>query len=1065
MKHSMGFRFLIILSVLICFGVLQQITIADQNPTLDVINDSDSLNLKVVGDSQKSQRIEFKSDYSPWALLTSDTGKSEWNYPISSSDQRRLFRVVESVRPRNFNHSSWKGNLDFPEEPFLSGNLGESFEVVRWVKFTILMDDSNKVYFQDSRKYLFHYDFAKVRLKPFRGMTAEEFNDSTLYLGRQKGILGAVLVAPYSKEYAVQFIGQDPFPKEMTKFLFETVTDSINGVDEWDSYLMPVAAHASNVLEDQEYYNENNIALANPDRWSGQGGCYVPGWAMGRLKYIPSDEIDEAYLTGQLKPTDVLLTDFVPAEVPYVAGILTLTPTTPNSHVSILAQSYGIPFAYIKDPVGREKAMSLIESQILLRTSAGYWGNCSIETLDASSVEDQYLNEILELKKAPQLEVNAKATKGQIVINDLSKVWPVDSRFIGGKAANFGFLRRTVPDNSPQAIAFTFDLWDQFMNQPMGDTTLSEEIDSRLQPFSSWPTDIAGLDKALRDIRNIIRKASDFSDKQKSAILEGLSQFSPTEKIRFRSSTNVEDTRYFVGAGLYDSFSGCILDDTDNDDTGPSHCDPDEADERGVFRAIRKVYASFYNLNAYLERIRHGVNESEVGMALLVHHSFPDEIELANGVATLSRGLSGRSVRVGISMVTQKGAVSVTNPEGGAIPEIVEGYLYRGTSNYEGVNLQQRSSLMLLGEDAVMDWQDDYLSLIVNLYQISEAYIDRFPGNQEPRLEFEYKRVRDGEIVIKQIREIPMNESNGSENIAIIGAPSELMVFQGEYGTVMGNHRLKSLWRMEGENRWVNPDGERRSFIANAQVEIALKGNVSNIDQRPSDWSNHRFRIRKSGNQSYARDSWIWDSEHGRTNYWIDGQMPNLTNYERDPVRGLSQINYYLGADYRNPVPVYNSGFGGVNESTTKNDTVRLITGSPNDPAQEGSMLQTRSFTAGGVSVETQFYWPPFPKGPTAGYTSPLEKWVQTTITGLTVQPIILKGYYSQTYRPGHHNFWEDFVFEPSLDEELSDSQASELLKRNVRQVLLFTDPWGQGGAMSFIGLDGKPRDPIKQVR
>ena len=128
-------------------------------------------------------------------------------------------------------------------------------------------------------------------------------------------------------------------------------------------------------------------------------------------------------------------------------------------------------------------------------------------------------------------------------------------------------------------------------------------------------------------------------------------------------------------------------------------------------------------------------------------------------------------------------------------------------------------------------------------------------------------------------------------------------------------------------------------------------------------------------------------------------------------------------------------------------------------------MLQTRSFTAGEVSVETQFYWPPFPKGPTAGYTSPLEKWVQTTITGLTVQPIILKGYYSQTYRPGHHNFWEDFVFEPSLDEELSDSQVSELLKRNVRQVLLFTDPWGQGGSMSFIGLDGKPRDPLKQVR
>ena len=51
------------------------------------------------------------------------------------------------------------------------------------------------------------------------------------------------------------------------------------------------------------------------------------------------------------------------------------------------------------------------------------------------------------------------------------------------------------------------------------------------------------------------------------------------------------------------------------------------------------------------------------------------------------------------------------------------------------------------------------------------------------------------------------------------------------------------------------------------------------------------------------------------------------------------------------------------------------------------------------------------------------------------------------------------------LDEKLSDSQASELQNRNVRQILLFTDPWGQGGSMSFIGLDGKAREPVKQVK
>jgi hypothetical protein len=35
-----------------------------------------------------------------------------------------------------------------------------------------------------------------------------------------------------------------------------------------------------------------------------------------------------------------------------------------------------------------------------------------------------------------------------------------------------------------------------------------------------------------------------------------------------------------------------------------------------VFRALRKVYASFYNDNAVLDRLRLGVNEDQVGMAL-----------------------------------------------------------------------------------------------------------------------------------------------------------------------------------------------------------------------------------------------------------------------------------------------------------------------------------------------------------------------------------------------------------------------------------------------------------------
>ena len=136
------------------FEFLQFEARADDGLTIDVIDDSEFLGLKVTGDSQKSQRIEFNGGHGPWAIMASETGKEEWSFPITTSEGRRIYRVTESVRPRIFNHSSWKPTIEFPDEPFLSKNLGESFEVVKWVKFAILTDDANRVYFQDSNKYL-----------------------------------------------------------------------------------------------------------------------------------------------------------------------------------------------------------------------------------------------------------------------------------------------------------------------------------------------------------------------------------------------------------------------------------------------------------------------------------------------------------------------------------------------------------------------------------------------------------------------------------------------------------------------------------------------------------------------------------------------------------------------------------------------------------------------------------------------------------------------------------------------------------------------------------------------
>jgi hypothetical protein len=193
---------------------------------------------------------------------------------------------------------------------------------------------------------------------------------------------------------------------------------------------------------------------------------------------------------------------------------------------------------------------------------------------------------------------------------------------------------------------------------------------------------------------------------------------------------------------LYDSYSGCLLDDLDGQSTGPSRCDPDQPEKRGVFRAMRKVYASFYNDNAVIERLRRGVDESQAGMGLLVHHSYPDDIELANGVATYLKSGDWFGVR----MVTQAGAVSVTNPDSSAQPEVVDG---------PSLVLRQGSSLVQLGA-TVLTWSSEYTELIDLFHSVAQGYEEVYPDKASFLLDFEYKKVHPSRLEVKQVRPLPL---------------------------------------------------------------------------------------------------------------------------------------------------------------------------------------------------------------------------------------------------------------------------------------------------------------------
>ena len=956
----------------------------------------------------------------------------------------RYFRALTRNRTAS---DDWKNQVALPADAFANEepNPFTTDPAPRWIKFMLLLPDPTRVYFQDSAKYAFHFDFASRRLAEFRGMNRAAFDAATLVRTGQRAVLGALLLPGDAlvPEYGIQFAGNEPYTREEVASWFGLVREAIrHDIPAAKALYVPAFEQAEVAEREVEWFRQRGIELGAATRWQFGDVCYSEGWALGRLVFVPADQIEVAYRTGRLAPGDILLTDGVPAEVPFVAGIVTLEPATPNSHSVILARSFGIPMVYPADAMARAALMALDGLEVVLRVGGDY--RCDFKALGVQgTLAEDVRRELERLKQPPELKFAAKESFGAVSTN-AAGLRLADTRYFGGKASNFGLLRRIIPGNSPDpAIAMSFDLWEGFLDQTLTNgKTLREELAARLAGFG-YPPNMAALSTQLFQIRDLIRKEARFGAGQKTAVLDALAAagFDPARKIRFRSSTNVEDSERFTGAGLYDSYSGCAADDLDADETGPSRCDATEPEERGVFRALQRVYASFYNDNAVLERLRFGVKDEKVGMAVLVHYSFPDSAELANGVATLKWRKDGTSRSYEMHLVTQLGAVSVTNPDGAAIPEEVDGYLFTPFGGDPVVVVRKGSSLVPLGSK-VMNWESDYQNLFSLLVKVANAYALQVPTRSELLLDFEFKKMAPGKLEVKQVRSIPLPDRNAVFTTALINEPIEYEVFQGEFGDVFSNHRLKSILRLETRDRLLTPAGLATSLYSRARFEFRRGSErVVWLDGFES-WPAFKHRSETDA----AIDEWT-DSEGPEVRrFQLRTEVIRQVSPPRSPIVTQDDFMQVLSATYS--VPQVTIGFEGVGK--TSSDTVRLVRRGSIVPAGAPRVHEIRKGTH---RIRTSYQWPEPPRGAVAGYTAPLAKWVETRLEGWTTEPLILRGEWSQTYHPFHHNFSNEFLFEPGLDPGVSAAQLEQLKAANVRMVYMVDD--GSSPTVLVIGWDG----------
>ncbi len=919
-----------------------------------------------------------------------------------------------------------------------------------WVKFAILTCDPSTVYFQDSRRYSFHYDFAKEHLDPYLGIARSEFDRISLHSEDQELVLGAVLFPPIDselrdREFAIQLVRYDPYETSYAIDLINTVKAHVQADPGVETVYIPTSEQLDAAMADRETFEAHGISVQTESLWIPGNRTYAEGWALGRLTFIPHEEIENAFHSGSLRPKDILVTDRVPSEIPLIAGIITRTPATPYSHTAIRANTFAIPFAFINQDTDNARVDELLGQRIVFST---YNNNVRLIEIEAHLSEDQI--DAIKALKAPQTPAFDPVQDYGSYSASTDKLTPSDIRYFGGKASNFGFLRRAIPAKSPQAAAFSFDLWNNFLDQELSwGPTLREYIASLLAPYSRPPADMQAFADDLASIRDVITDIGKtfFTEEQENAILSALQDptygFDPYAKLRFRSSTNVEDTESISGAGLYTSKSGCLQDDLDDDTEGPSFCDAADDDEKGVFRAIREVFAGFYNEQAVLMRLQNGINDDACGMALLVHHSFPDTTELANGVATLQR----RSYSDTIHLVTQTGAVSVTNPEPKVIPEEVRAYVSRSGS-YTSVNLEARSSLVVLGE-TVLTWDKEYLDLIALLEKVTDLYEEE-TKKESFVLDFEYKKVGpEGTLIIKQVREVPQPQPAKPIAPFLVNEPLDYTVFQGEYSNVFALQRLKSRWRFETKSMFLTEENISQGIYTNVSVEYT---DGCSLFEHTGPFSGYPDAAFSHENETVT-NRWMFSEIANPRRYELTTQITTEVDpSEKCPVitqRDFPGTAKHLQVTYATPVLNWED-MGGI--FPAKEQYVQLTL-----PLSEHDhdLLQSRSLTTDdGVTITTQFYWPPEPTGIVAGYTAPLVRWVETTIEGLASVPIVLTDPYAQTYRPQHHNFSEHFTFVPALDKNLSEEIKAELKEQGRYLVFVIAENPVSGTAELFSSVE-----------
>lgn len=951
---------------------------------------------------------------------------------------------------------------------------------VEWVKFVLFKDSQEIIFFKsnnnsqsdkDESGFLFHAHFLR-ELNGYESLTDNTIDQLTLYAESREIYFGSLVVSSQDdgflgiREYSFDIVGADLIPPREVKFVQEIVQRTASNVLPYP--ILPYAPTATQIPlvkgKEAEF-----AALGIPlsiTKNSNTEKVYALGWAAGTVLFIQDEsELDRAIAKNRVKADSILVLNYLPRKrLPPVAAIIASQRANEQGHLALYSKNLGIPFVYEDRAYFNDRWRDLSGKTIFVRTNESY----NKPSIEAFSISPETLAKLRVLKLAqrpPRTDLILEAAPLEIL--NFAEIDRDEIAKIGAKAANLAQMVRILAESGSNptitediqghAIPFSFYLAHIAQKVADGGETLVQLIEKHLHSASIDLDDARKVAGELSKIRNAILTQSvpnDLLEKVEALALK-LAKVQGIKKIRFRSSSNAEDSPNFNGAGLYES-TGVKLSvtrkDEERDLPGNSQYrvfaeDPETPNSEVkvwqdyqvyLGKKLKQVWASLYSPEAYWARRRANIAEENLAMGILINRSFSNE--LARGVAVIRPKWGTDFENPELVITGFKGdenkVTGDTNPE--LLPEMTE--VETGFDGELRVNVRRYSNVGVSGRTRIMESEQFYRDLYTQMRAVF-LWWKTNPANEDSslQLDFEWKLLpaengRPERITLKQVRPLPVKgaATNGSSLVIANGSITLYPSF-GEGSTGMENHLKRVDVSLDWDSVQFNPEKPERLGLRTATLRWhdgfteTVKIPQDTVQFRTTEW--RKFGPNEMSSRSVilslqipsvrfpSMELSVVQTQEADSNLNI--LSPDVVTFYdlrlHFNVKAAELLNHqkYPRCEWNNQ-PIIDSGwFGhpieisvvGSGQQYTHRESVQSMDG--------GVRLEMLSATKNGGMDKTMFL-----------------RVDETTITGL-VPGIALRNLDPQavTYAPAHHNFSFQYVFDLAMFSENSEAERDAAMK------------------------------------